>query len=64
MAHEPVASRFTQFSELDFDRLCGHDCHIWGIGFRIDDRAEGDWISERVLDIDFICEWCCNNAEG
>jgi hypothetical protein len=61
---EPVASRFTQFSESDFDRLSWHDCRIWGIAFRTNEPIKGDWISELVLDIDFICEWCCDNAEG
>lgn len=57
MAHEPVARRFTQFSESDFDRPCWRDCHIWGIAFRTNDPSKGDWISELVLDIDFSCEW-------
>ncbi|HET6879770.1 MAG TPA: hypothetical protein VFI31_06435 [Pirellulales bacterium] len=39
MAHEPVASGFAQFSESDFDRLCWHDCHIWGIAFRVNEPS-------------------------
>ncbi|HVX15104.1 MAG TPA: hypothetical protein VHC22_28185 [Pirellulales bacterium] len=53
-----------QFSDSDFDRLSWHDCHIWGISFRSGEPSEGDWTSELLLDIDFICEWCCTNPNG
>jgi hypothetical protein len=53
-----------QFTEVDVDRLCWHDCHIWGISFRGGSPERGDWTSELVLDIDFICEWCCTEEKG
>lgn len=48
-----------QFNEPDFDGLCWHDCHIWGMSFRCGDPAKDDWTSELAMDIDFICEWRC-----
>lgn len=48
-----------RFTEAEFDGLCWHDCHIWGLSFRSGDPASGDWTSELALDIDYICEWCC-----
>ncbi|HQU42358.1 MAG TPA: hypothetical protein PK867_06075 [Pirellulales bacterium] len=50
--------------ERDFDRVCWHDCHIWGLSFHTGEPQNDDWTSELVFDIDFICEWCCNNDSG
>ena len=38
----------------DFDRLSLHDCHIWGIEFRVGDPDDGDWTSDLTFDVDFI----------
>lgn len=46
-------------TEADFDRLCWHDCSIWGIELRAGDPDAGDWTSDLALDIDFIVEWLC-----
>ena len=64
MTNESALTRFAQVSDLDFERLSWHDCHIWGIAFRSGEPSENDWISELILDIDFICEWCCDIEEG
>lgn len=45
------------YTEIDFDRLSWHDCHIWGIELRAGNPDEGDWTSDLALDIDFIVEW-------
>ncbi|HWB09502.1 MAG TPA: hypothetical protein VG826_09770 [Pirellulales bacterium] len=64
MPNDPIAGRFVQLSDSDFNQISWHDCHIWGISFRVGEPSEGDWTSELLLDIDFICEWCCENEEG
>ena len=46
-------------TEADFERLSWHDCHIWGLEFRVGEPDEGDWTSDLVLDIDVITEWLC-----
>ncbi len=46
-------------THADFDRLSWHDCHVWGLSFRVGDPHEDDWTSDLVLDIDFIVEWIC-----
>jgi hypothetical protein len=33
------------YPEADLDRLCWHDCHIWGIELRAGDPDDGDWTS-------------------
>jgi hypothetical protein len=45
------------YTHEDFDRLSWHDCHVWGLQFRIGDIEAGDWTSDLVLDIDFITDW-------
>jgi hypothetical protein len=60
----PRLDRQTVLTEEDFDRLCWHDCHIWGMSFRAGEPELNDWTSDFVLDIDFICEWCCTNPNG
>lgn len=44
-------------TEVDFENLSWHDCHIWGIEFCVGDPAEQDWTSDLMLDIDFIAQW-------
>lgn len=51
-------------TEADFERLSWHDCHIWGLDFRVGQPDEGDWTSDLVLDIDFIAEWLCGVTGG
>jgi hypothetical protein len=51
-------------TDVDFDRLSWHDCHIWGIAVRAGDPAEGDWTSDLALDIDYILEWICGTRGG
>lgn len=48
-------------TEADFDRLSWHDCHLWGIQFRVGNPAQNDWTSDLELDIDFIVEWICGD---
>jgi hypothetical protein len=47
------------YTEVDFERLTWHDCHIWAIELRPGDPDQGDWNSDLALDIDFIAEWIC-----
>lgn len=47
------------WTEADFDDVCWHDCHVWGIQFRSGAPDRGDWTSDLILDLDFICEWRC-----
>jgi hypothetical protein len=54
----------TSHTEADFERLSWHDCHIWGLAFRVGDPDENDWTSDLVLDIDFILDWICGAAGG
>jgi hypothetical protein len=52
----------TSWTEVDFERLSWHDCHLWRIAFLVGDPDENDWTSELALDIDFIVEWLCGVA--
>ena len=52
------------YPEADLDRLCWHDCHIWGIELRAGDPDDGDWTSDLVLGIDFIVEWISGAGGG
>lgn len=56
VAHTGHAMHYT---ETDFDRLSFHDCHIWGVEFRVGDPDTGDWTSDLAVDVDFIVEWMC-----
>ena len=40
-----------------FDPYAWHDCSLWRLGLQIGGPDQGDWLSDVVLDIDFICEW-------
>jgi len=51
-------------TDADFERLSWHDCHIWGLEFRVGEPHEGDWTSDLFLDIDFITEWLCGVTGG
>jgi hypothetical protein len=44
----------------NFDQMSWHDCHIWGMEFRVSEPGKDDWTSELILDIDFIVEWICS----
>ncbi len=46
-------------TEIDFERLSWHDCHIWRLDFRVGDPEDGDWTSDLVVGIDYIVEWLC-----
>src|SRR5262249_34802760 len=46
-------------TEVDFERMSWHDCHIWRIEFRVGEPEEDDWTSDLVLGLDFILEWLC-----
>jgi hypothetical protein len=50
-------------TEVDFDRLCWHDCHIWGLELRVGNSEEGDWTSDLVFKIDFLVEWICGGKD-
>lgn len=52
------------YTEADFDRLSFHDCHIRGLEFRAGDSDRGEWVSDLVLDIDYILEWICGVGGG
>lgn len=54
----------TSYTEADFDRLSFHDCHIRGLEFRAGDSDRGEWVSDLVLDIDYILEWICGVGGG
>jgi hypothetical protein len=45
-------------ADIDFERLSWHDCHIWGLEFRVGAKEE-HFTSELVLRLDFILEWVC-----
>jgi hypothetical protein len=45
-------------TETDFPQLSWHDCHIWGLEFRV--GVEQDWTSDFVIRLDFITEWLCS----
>ena len=49
----------TSHTEMDFERLSWHDCHVWRLELCAADPEEGDWISDLVLDLDYIVEWLC-----
>jgi hypothetical protein len=49
----------TSLTEVDFEQLSWHDCHIWDIALRAGDPDEGDWTSDLALDIDYILDWFC-----
>jgi hypothetical protein len=52
------------FTDAGFDRLSFHDCHIWGLEFRAGDADRGEWVSDLVLDLDYIVEWICGVGGG
>ncbi len=54
----------TTLTEVDFDRLSWHDCHIWKLELRAGDPDEGDWTSDLALDLDYIAEWICGVGQG
>ena len=49
----------TQHTEVDFETLSWHDCHIWRFDLQVGDPAEDDWTNDLVVGIDFIIEWLC-----
>lgn len=49
-------------AQMDFEELSWHDCHIWAIAFRPGNPNQGDWTSDLALDIDFICQWLCDDG--
>jgi hypothetical protein len=51
-------------TDMDFDKLSWHDCHIWAIELHAGDSDAGDWTSDLALDIDFIVEWICGVGGG
>jgi hypothetical protein len=51
-------------TEVDFERLSWHDCHLWRMDFVVGDPDEGDWTSDLVLGLDFIVEWLCSVGGG
>jgi len=53
----------TTWTEADFDQLSWHDCHLWGIEFRVGTPNENDWTSDLAFDIDYIVEWV-GGADG
>ncbi len=59
MSTDPSDLKTMTHTEVDFDRLSWHDCHIWGIELRPGDPDAGDWTSDLALDMDFIVEWIC-----
>ncbi|HVX61165.1 MAG TPA: hypothetical protein VHC19_11200 [Pirellulales bacterium] len=46
----------------DFGEFSWHDCHIWAIAFQPGNPNQGDWTSDLALDIDFICQWLCDDG--
>jgi hypothetical protein len=52
------------YTEIDFDGLSWHDCHVWAVELRAGDPDDRDWTSDLALDIDFIMEWICGAAGG
>ena len=46
-------------TEIDFDRLSWHDCHVWGLSIGAGDSDAGDWTSDLIIDLDYIVEWIC-----
>ncbi len=48
--------------QADFDALSWHDCHIWAIAFQPGNPNHGDWTSDLAFDIDFICQWQCDDG--
>lgn len=48
-------------TESDFEKISWHDCHIWGIAFQSGAPEKDDWTSDLAFDIDFICQWPCEN---
>ena len=51
-------------TEPEFDGWSWHDCHLWGLSFRVGDPDEDDWTADLVLDIDVIVEWICGVSGG
>jgi hypothetical protein len=46
-------------TDREFELLSWHDCHIWGLEFRVGDSDLEDWTSDLVVRIDFIIDWIC-----
>jgi hypothetical protein len=58
---KPNARR--RWTDADFSDLSWHDCHVWGIAFRVGSPDDDDWTSDLLLDLDFITDWICE-ADG
>ena len=61
---EGIGEMTTVYTEVDFEQLSWHDCHIWGVELYAGDADAGDWTSDLILDIDFIVEWLCGGGGG
>jgi hypothetical protein len=51
-------------TEVDFESLSWHDCHLWRIDLVVGDPDQGDWASDLTLGLDFIVEWLCGVQGG
>jgi hypothetical protein len=51
-------------TEVDYEKLSWHDCHIWGFELRAGDPGAGDWTSEIAFDIDYIVQWVRGDGGG
>jgi hypothetical protein len=49
----------TPQTEVEFEKLSWHDCHIWRFDLQVGDPDEDDWTSDLVIGVDFIVEWLC-----
>ena len=45
--------------ETEFDAGYWHDCAIHSVRFVVGDPERDEWVSDLMLDIDFIVEWVC-----
>lgn len=45
------------YTEADLDRLSWHDNHIYGFQILVGDVEANDWMSDLLLDLDYIVEW-------
>jgi hypothetical protein len=53
-----------RYTETDWPQLSWHDCHVWGMEFRVGDAVTNDWTSDLVVQLDFITEWLCGVDGG
>lgn len=51
-----------RYTDADFRSLTWHDCHVWGLEFRVGEPDDDDWVSDFVLRIDFILDWAPRNC--